>query len=121
MDCYFTILHHWGFSPSAIKVGLYKGYIMEWFEKFKVGQKVKVVKGVKFWYFKESSCPTGATWDIDMDITIGKVFEIICIDKNIGYRLKTDKITHCKYNYWYPMESLRILAGRQLLFDFMEG
>ena len=54
-----------------------------------------------------------------MDITIGKVFEIICIDKNIGYRLGTDKVTCEEYNYWYPAKALQALAGTQLLFDFM--
>jgi hypothetical protein len=98
---------------------------MEWFNKFQVGEKVKVVKKVTSWQFDsyngDGLTGRGASWSEDMNKTIGKVFTIISIDTNIGYRLETDKSTQYKYNYWYPVESLeeKNVKGRQLLFKFM--
>lgn len=92
-------------------------------QKFMVGQKVKVVKKVVSWHFDNSNgelAGRGAEWTLDMDKTIGKTFEIIDINKDIGYRLKTDKLTDAQYNYSYPAESLQALEGTQLLFNFME-
>ena len=99
---------------------------MKWYEKFKVGQKVRVVKKVTSWrldnYNGDGHTGRGATWVSDMDKTIGKVSTIIFIDTDVGYRLETRKDTHYKYNYWYPVESLEEVnvKGRQLLFSFME-
>ena len=97
---------------------------MKWNEKFKVGQRVKVVKKIESWRFNNFSGGYGgggADWVSGMDKTIGKVFKIINIDTDIGYRLGTKKFTYSPYNYWYPIESLQVSVGEQLLFNFMEN
>lgn len=83
---------------------------MQWFEKFKVGQKVKVVKFIDCW--------DGMSWVSGMNNTIGKVYKIKRVDFSSGYQLWTDY--ELGDNYWYPEESLASLVGEQLLFDFME-
>ena len=99
---------------------------MKWYDKFKVGQEVRVVEAITSWRFDnwngDGYTGRGAVWTPDMDKTIGKVFTIIFIDSDIGYKLETRKDTYYKYNYWYPAESLEEInvKGRQLLFDFME-
>ncbi len=91
---------------------------MKRYEKFKVGQKVRVVEKVQRWRFNGGG---GADWAYQMDKTIGKVFEIIEIDKYIGYRLETRDFNNYDFNYWYSVESLQksVLVGEQLLFSFM--
>ncbi len=91
---------------------------MKWHEKFKVGQKVKVVKEVVSWELTNGG---GAGWELSgrMDKSIGRVYEIIEIDMGLSYKLSTrDEL---EWNYWYPAESLEAvnIKGRQLLFDFM--
>lgn len=90
---------------------------MQWFEKFKVGQKVRVVKKVISWRVGNHT----TKWNLvgDMDITIGKIYEIKQICKTIGFQLKTKKDVKYKCNYWYPVEALQGIAGTQLLFNFM--
>ena len=95
---------------------------MEWFDKFKVGQRVRVVRKISFWRFEDFNNGMkgrGANWAYEMDGTIGKALEIVYIDTDIGYRLGTEKVTPSQYNYWYPVESLRAIVGEQLVFDFM--
>ena len=96
---------------------------MEWFEKFKVGQRVRVVKKVSVWQLDgwggHGLVGGRASWVRDMDKTIGKIYSIVQIDSDVGYRLETDKISSYQYNHWYPMESLRGLVGEQLQFNFM--
>jgi len=87
---------------------------MQWYDKFKVGQEVKVVKKVTVWRFPNAG---ECSWARDMDSTIGKTYKIIVIDKSVGYQLDTEG--ELGYNYWYPVESLVDIKGRQLLFDFM--
>lgn len=87
---------------------------MKWYEKFKVGQNVRVVKKVMNWHFDKytgGSRGRGADWVYGMDKTIGKVYRIVRIDADVGYRLETDKVPPSKYNYWYPVESLQGLVG----------
>lgn len=98
---------------------------MKWYEIFKVGQEVRVVKKVISWQFDsfdggDGYTGMGASWVSDMDITIGKVFEVVEIDPDIGYRLNTEIINFYKQNFWYPVQSLQSLVGKQLLFDFMD-
>jgi len=89
---------------------------MQWYEKFKVGQEVRVVKKVPSWEYG-IECGWNLTGVIDK--TVGKVYEIIRINSNIGYLLATDKQTG--QDFWYPVESLeeKNVKGRQLLFNFM--
>lgn len=89
---------------------------MKWYEKFKVGQKVKVIKKVPQWKYKHNFIP----WAGSMDGTIGKFYEIIDIDASVGYKLYTN-LGVWGDNYWYPAESLApaIIKGQQLLFNFM--
>lgn len=100
---------------------------MRWYDKFKVGQRVKVVKKIGSWRFAgfcngNGFTDRGATWVWDMDKTIGGVFEIVKIDSNVGYRLGTKESVGYDYNYWYPVESLEAenVKGQQLLFNFMK-
>jgi len=88
---------------------------MKWYEKFKVGQEVKVTKKVIVWRFPNDG---GCSWARGMDETVGKIYKIVDIDVHIGYRLDTD--SKVEYDYWYPVESLQGMAGIQLLFNFME-
>jgi len=89
---------------------------MQWYEKFKVGQRVKVVKKTGDWNY---GIRNGWNLDGHMDNTIGKVYEIIRINNSLGYLLATGKQTG--QDFWYPVESLEEInvKGRQLLFDFM--
>ena len=82
--------------------------------KFKVGDKVKVIKKVEDWKM--------CSWNnIYMDGTIGRVYKIILVREDIGdYKLET-KIEgkRCDdYNFYYPQESLQSV-NEQLLFKFM--
>lgn len=90
---------------------------MEWYNKFKVGQEVRVVEKIQDWRFNGRG---GATWVCQMDRTINKVFRIIDINADRGYLLNTSGIG-LEWNYWYPVESLQepAFVGEQLLFDFM--
>ena len=95
---------------------------MQWYEKFKVGQQVKVVKRVGCWVFPRPH-GGGCNWTSDMDETVGKVYKIVEIDKFVGYRLDT-QISDIyypddaeKYDYYYPVESLAGVGG-QLVFSF---
>lgn len=114
-----------GSIPASQPTLKLKDNFMKWFERFKAGQEVRVVKAITSWRFDnfngDSLTGRGATWVSDMDKTIGKVFTIIFIDSDIGYRLETREYTHYKYNYWYPAESLEEInvKGRQLMFNFM--
>lgn len=86
---------------------------MEWYEKFKINQKVKVIKKVLIWDYHHS-----VRWNSrEMDKTIGKVYEIVRISKRMGYRLDTMEDTG--YDFWYPAQSLVASKGQQLLFNFM--
>ena len=93
---------------------------MNWYEKYKVGQKVKVVKKVESWGYPDYWY--GATWARAMNETIGNVYKIVGIDKKIGIRLltKSESLSSLKYNYWYPVESLADVKvkGEQLYFDY---
>ena len=94
---------------------------MEWYKKFKVGQKVRVVKRVDNWNYAGKQ--TG--WNRQyMDRTIGQVYKITKISRETGYRLETQIPADWGvglYDYWYPAESLEspIKVGEQLLFSFM--
>jgi len=94
---------------------------MKWYEKFKVGQKVKVVRKIVEWTFPNGS---GCSWfSEDMDGTIGKLYKIIEVSKNIGYRLHIQIPFNGvgeSYDYWYPVESLAGIKGEQLTFAFMQ-
>ena len=89
----------------------------EWYDKFKVGQEVRVVKKVASWKVGGQT----TKWNIagDMDITIGKIYKIKQIGKRVGFQLWTEKDVKYKCNYWYPVNALQVLVGRQLLFNFM--
>ena len=92
---------------------------MEWYEKFKVGQKVRVVKKVLVWKLPDGG---GTGWNPHyMDKTIGNVYEIREIRKRTGYQLGTGE-GGLPMNYWYPVESLVLerVKGEQLLFSFMK-
>jgi len=88
---------------------------MKWYEKFKVGQEVRVTKKVAAWRFPNDG---GCSWARDMDKTVGKTYKIIKINRSVGYLL--DTYDNVGYDYWYPAESLQLLVGVQLLFSFME-
>lgn len=89
---------------------------MKWYEKFRAGQKVRVVKRVLYWRV----CGGGTvSWNPDMDRTIGKSYQIKHIDEYGGYELYTEKDTKYKCNYYYPVESLACIVGTQLEFSFM--
>jgi len=96
---------------------------MKWYKKFKVGQEVKVVRKINVWQFDNHRTGflmgRGASWATEMDMTIGKIFKIVNIDTDVGYRLETRKVNSIGYNYWYPVEALQALAGKQLEFGFM--
>ena len=84
---------------------------MKWYEKFKVGQEVKVTRKTGNWNYGES-----ASWVYQMDTTVGKVYKIERIDKYFGCRLAS---TDGPFSgYWYPIEALQIITGQQLLFEF---
>lgn len=88
--------------------------------KYKVGDMVRVVKKIKTWKFSNGG---GNTWTKYMDKTIGNVYTIIKIDKYIGYLLETQAYIgnlDGRYNFWYPIESLGMSIGEQLMFDFKE-
>jgi len=89
---------------------------MNWYEKYKVGQKVKVVKKVESWGYPDYQY--GATWACAMNETIGNVYEIVKIDKKIGIQLSTN--FRLLTSYWYPVESLADakVKGEQLYFDY---
>ena len=94
---------------------------MNWYEKFKVGQEVRVVKEVPHWEFPNGG---GCSWNNEinkMHKTVGKVYKIIDIDKFTGYQLDTGN--ELGMDYWYPVDSLDSVSvvGRQLLFEFYEG
>lgn len=97
---------------------------MKWYEKFKVGQRVRVVKKVVRWrydnYSGDGYTGRGASWVVDMDGSIGKVYKIIDIDSDVGYLLEPDKRAFNQGGYWYPVEALRGLVGEQLTFSFYE-
>lgn len=90
---------------------------MKWYEKFKVGQKVKVIRKVVSWEI--DGCTRRWNTAGDMNITIGKVYEIKQIQNGVGFQLRTEKDVGYKCNYWYPIEALQGLAGTQLEFAFM--
>jgi hypothetical protein len=98
---------------------------MEWFEKFKVGQEVRVVKKVPCWVLPDDG---GTNWNNEyMDKTIGSVYKIIRIDDFVGYLLFTQISVvsegyTCLFDYWYPVESLESVnvKGQQLVFNFMK-
>ncbi len=105
------------------RLALYIGdNFMEWYNKFKVGQKVRVVRGVSNWVYSMEQ----TNWNNKyMDRTIGQVYEIKEISRERGYKLHTQiPVDWCDklYNYWYPAESLEspIKVGEQLLFSFMD-
>ena len=83
---------------------------MKWYEKFKVGQEVRVVRKIIKWM--------GASWVEEMDKTINRVYKIKDGDGDIGYLL--DTTNDIRRNYWYPSESLACVVGRQLEFSFMQ-
>ena len=90
---------------------------MKWYEKFKVGQKVRVIKKVLVWRLPGGG---GSGWNsCYMDKTIGNVYEIRKIDKHTGYQLWPEG--KAGMGYWYPVESLapERVKGQQLLFNFM--
>ena len=87
---------------------------MEWYEKFKVGQEVKVIRKTGNWNYGEP-----ASWVPQMDSTVGKVYKIRRVDKSIGCQLTLTAENLC--NYWYPAEALVGVKGIQLLFKFYEG
>lgn len=85
---------------------------MKWFGKFKIGQKVKVVKKIGQW--------NGVLWaEKNMNRTINKTYKIIQIDPTHGYQLFTEGEFRFGQNYWYPEESLVCVKDTQLLFNFM--
>ena len=90
---------------------------MQWYEKFKVGQEVRVVKKVNSW--KLDGCTTKWNTAGDMDVTIGKTYKIKQINKRVGFQLWTARDVRYKCNYWYPLEAIQVPKGVQLLFDFM--
>lgn len=95
-------------------------------DKFKVGQRVRVIKKVSSWSYYGIQC----SWDEGMDMTIGKVYTVIAaiagkdgIECNSEYRLNTSETdVNSDWDYFYPEESLEagIEIGQQLLFSFME-
>lgn len=99
---------------------------MKWYKKFKVGQEVRVIQKVSYWRLPEGG---GSSWNPRyMDKTIGKVYKIIEIKKQTGYKLFTQidagDNSHVLYrfvDFWYPAESLEEInvKGKQLLFNFM--
>ena len=95
---------------------------MKWYEKFKVGQEVKVVKKVARWSYGGGS----TSWAYNMDFTMGKVYKIIEVDNRAGYRLHTQLKSNTfpgdnyLYDFYYPVESLACVGEEQLVFDFME-
>ncbi len=99
---------------SFIKFG---EFYMKWYKKFKVGQRVRVVKKVDFW--KVGGETTRWNSEGDMDRTIGKVYIIKGIRRHTGFQLQTREDVKHKCNYWYPVESLTYGGCAQLLFDFM--
>lgn len=89
---------------------------MKWYEKFKVGQKVRVVRKTKTWEFPDGG---GCDWNSDyMNQTIGKIYRIVEVNKKVGYRLET--YFEIGSDYFYPVDSLAGVKGEQLLFSFME-
>ncbi len=96
---------------------------MEWYEKFRVGQEVKVVKCVQEWNYGMLTY-----WNNKyMDGTVGKIYTIQEIRKNTGFNLNT-RISFERngqnsfWDYFYPAESLESVKvkGQQLMFSFMK-
>lgn len=87
---------------------------MKWYNKFNVGQKVRVIRKISYWSF-----PNGGrcSWVNSMDTTIGRAYKIEQIRTDAGYLLNTHN--EVISNYWYPMESLASVKGEQLMFNFM--
>ena len=87
-------------------------------KKFKVGQRVRVIKKVQSWNSSHG------VWCNCMDWSLGKVYTVLEVT-NIDYLLDTayDLNNYLVYNYFYPEESLEaeIEIGQQLLFPFMES
>lgn len=88
---------------------------MIWYEKYKVGMEVKVIKKVDSWNY---GCGE-IRWNKHMDKTINRVYEVVDIDEDCGCKLFTRK--YIGYNFWYPLEYLAYFwpNGQQLVFDFM--
>jgi len=93
---------------------------MKWYEKFDIGQRVRVIKKVDFWHYDGLYGGGIVAWQREMDKTIGNIFEIVGIDIDVGYRLETKHTNDWNYNFCYPAESLQGLVGEQLLFNFMQ-
>ena len=85
-----------------------------WYDKFKVNQRVRVAKKIENWSYEEDEV---VRWMRIMDTTLNNIYKIIAID-GYGYRLDT-RIGKYEENFYYPVESLRRVAGEQLVFDFM--
>ena len=96
-------------------------------KKFKVGQRVRIIKKVDSWTYYGIRTPWWAGLNDNND-GIGNVYTIIAIagkggiDFCSGYRLNTETF-ECDWNAFYPEESLEaeIEIGQQLLFSFMES
>lgn len=90
---------------------------MKWYEKFRVGQRVRVVKKVMNWDY---DLPMSWNSEGIMDKTVGRVYKILTVDRVLGYALDTRNDVGGMY--WYPVESLEEenVKGRQLLFNFMK-
>jgi len=88
---------------------------MQWYEKFSIGQEVRVVRKVDDW-----SYGYGASWVDGMNQTINKVYKIIQIRTNVGFQLNTGDNDKWIPDYWYPAEALADVKGQQLLFNFMD-
>ena len=86
-------------------------YNMKRYEKFKVGQEVRVVRKIAVWQ--------GASWVSGMNKTMNKIYKIKDVDEYIGCLL--DTANDAGRSYWYSSESLACVVGQQLLFSFMEG
>lgn len=81
--------------------------------KFKVGDKVKVVRKSIRGQGQE------VYWNHFMDKAIGKVYTVLEISGGGNLRLNTESDTF--YNYLYPPKGVEkvIIKNQQLLFSFM--
>ncbi|KKN73101.1 hypothetical protein LCGC14_0404100 [marine sediment metagenome] len=94
---------------------------MKWYKKFEVGQEVRVTKIVFSWNYGSLVMwnSDGGSVGRNMNRTVGRVYKISVINKDLGYLL--DTVNDVGQMFWYPVDSLGTLVGQQLLFSFMEG
>lgn len=78
--------------------------------KFKVGDKVRVIC---------KAYDEGLSWQSKMDLTIGKVYNILYINLRGSCQLDTGKDAGSNWHYLPISLRKESIKGQQLVFDFM--